>query len=167
MDLHSSNLRFPRWGPRLCDERHVILPELLVCRTQELNNVSFFFFFYFLLFIFNWRIITVLWWFCHTSTWISHRYTCVLPSWTPLLPCSPPHPSRLSQSPGFGFPASHIKFPLAVSHMVMYMFQCCSFSPHSLFPPLCPKACSSCLCLLCCSAHRIVGPISLDSVHRH
>ena len=37
---------------------------------------------------FNWRIITLQYWdgFCHTATWIDHRYTCVPPSWTPLSP---------------------------------------------------------------------------------
>ena len=30
------------------------------------------------------------------------------PSWAPLTPPSPPYPSRLSQSTGFGFPASYI-----------------------------------------------------------
>ena len=36
-----------------------------------------------------------------------------LPSWTFLLP-APPHPSMMSQSTGFGFPASYIKLSLAV-----------------------------------------------------
>ena len=43
-------------------------------------------------FIFNWRIIVLLYCvsFCHTSTWISHRYTYVPPpTWS--------HPSRLSE----------------------------------------------------------------------
>ena len=50
----------------------------------------------------NWKIIA-LWCyagFCHTSTWISHRYTYV-PSLLNLLPTSTPsHPSMLSQSTG-------------------------------------------------------------------
>ena len=59
-------------------------------------------FFKFLFIYFNWRIITLLWWFCCISTWIGHRYTCVYPpSWTPLPPPSPPYPSGLSQSTGF------------------------------------------------------------------
>ena len=36
--------------------------------------------------------------FCHTSSWIGHRYTWSPPSWTSLPPPSPPHPSRLSQT---------------------------------------------------------------------
>ena len=35
-------------------------------------------------------------------------------SWISFPPPSPPHPSRLSQSTGFGFPASYIKLPLAI-----------------------------------------------------
>ena len=34
--------------------------------------------------------------FCHTSTWIGHRYTCVPPSWIPFPPPSPPYPAGLS-----------------------------------------------------------------------
>ena len=36
------------------------------------------------------------------------------PSWTPFPHPSPPYPSRLSQSTGFGCPASYIKLPLAI-----------------------------------------------------
>ena len=36
------------------------------------------------------------------------------PSWTSLPPPTPSHPSRFSQSTGFGFPASYIKFTLAI-----------------------------------------------------
>ena len=42
---------------------------------------------------FNWRLNTSQYFggFCHTSTWISHGYTCVTPSWTPSH--LPPHPT--------------------------------------------------------------------------
>ena len=45
------------------------------------------FYFYFLKIIFNWRMIALQYWFdfCHTSTWISHRYTYV-PSHLPPFP---------------------------------------------------------------------------------
>ena len=44
---------------------------------------------------FNWRILYLQYCggFCHTLTWITHGYTCVSPSWTPLWPPSPSHPS--------------------------------------------------------------------------
>ena len=68
-----------------------ILPKFLKAHND--------FFFFLLLFIFNWRVITLQYCvgFCHTSTWISHRYTCV-PFLLNLLPTS--HPSRLSQNTG-------------------------------------------------------------------
>ena len=66
-------------------------------------------------FVFNWRIITVQYCngFCRTSTWISHRYTCDSPSWTP--PTSlPTYPSGLSRSTSFGCPASCTELALLI-----------------------------------------------------
>ena len=86
------------------------------CMLLSSPLLSFLFYF-----ICNWGIITLQYWdgFCHTSTWICHRYTHVpsllnLPptfsSWQEVIP------SRLSQSTGldFGFPTSYSKFPLAI-----------------------------------------------------
>ena len=52
-------------------------------------------------FIFNWRIGTLQYYdgFCHTSTQISHRYTRVLPSWTPSHLPSHPIPSGCHRAP--------------------------------------------------------------------
>ena len=78
--------------------------------------------------------------FCHTSPWISHRYTYV-PSILNLLPPSHPiRPHRLSQSTGLSFlcytATSH---ELSVSHMFMYIFQCYSCNSSHPHPPLlCP-----------------------------
>ena len=71
---------------------------------------------FFKLIYFNWRIITLQYCdgLCHTSTWISHKCTCVPPSWILFAPPSPPHPSGLSQSTGFECPASCIKFALVI-----------------------------------------------------
>ena len=70
---------------------------------------------FFNLFILIKREITTLWFFCHISTWIGHRYTCVSPDFNPLWPPPyPPYPSRLSQSTGFGCPASCIKLTLVI-----------------------------------------------------
>ena len=68
----------------------------------------------------------------YTSTWISHRYTCVPPSWTPFPPSSPQHPSGLSQSTNIGCSASCIEFSL-----VIYFFDCwvLSFKPAFHFFP--------------------------------
>ena len=54
---------------------------------------------------------------CCTSASIGHRHAYVPSLRNP--PLSPPYPSRLSQST-----CSYIKLPLALLHMVIYMFQC-------------------------------------------
>ena len=91
--------------------------------------------------------------FCHTSK----ICTCVPPSWTSLPLPSPFHPSGLSQSTGFGCPASCMELA-SVLHMVMYMFQCYSLkSSHPHLLPLSPKVCSLYLCLLCRPACRVIG----------
>ena len=103
--------------------------------TTTHSNILFFFFCN--LFIFNWKIIAVQYWFdfCHTPIWISHRCT-----YGPSLLSLPPtlcHPSRLLQSPSL----SSLNLPanfhwLSILRMVMYMLLCCSFhSSHLLLPP--------------------------------
>ena len=83
----------------------------VLCFQRFLLRYSFF-----LIIYFNWRMITFQYcdFFCHTSTWISHRCTYVPLSWNPLHPPSPPHPSGLSQSTGFECPASCIKLALVI-----------------------------------------------------
>ena len=81
----------------------------------------------------GWRVITLQYCdgFCHTSTWIDHRYTCIPPSWSPLPPPFPPYSSGLSQSTSFGFPASYLNSPWSsILYMVMYMFQYCSLKSY-------------------------------------
>ena len=59
---------------------------------------------------------TILYWFCHTSTWICHRYTRV-PHPEPislLPPPSPYHPSGLSQCTSPKYPVSCIEPGLAI-----------------------------------------------------
>ena len=58
---------------------------------------------------------TILYWFCHTSTWIRHErvYTCP-PSWIPLPPPSPYHPSGSSQCTSPEHPVSCIEPGLAI-----------------------------------------------------
>ena len=91
---------------------------------------------------------TVLYWFCHTSTWIRHRYTCV------------PHPEPLSFLPPRTIPLVHPSAPAPsiqyhasnldwwfILYMILYMFQC--HSPKSSYPlplPQSPKDCSIHLC---------------------
>ena len=60
------------------------------------------------LFIFNWPITALQYCvgFCHTSTWINHRYTCV-PSLLNLPPSTPSHPARLSDSTDLSSPGQN------------------------------------------------------------
>ena len=53
----------------------------------------------------------------------------------------------------------------STSHMIIYMFQCYSLkSSHPRLLPQSPEVCSLHLSLFCCSVHRIVGTIYLDSI---
>ena len=78
-------------------------------------------------------------------------YTCS-PSWIPLPPPSPYHPSGSSQCTSPEHPVSCIKPGLVIRFkMILYMFQCHSpKSSHSRPLPQSPKDCSIHLCLFCC-----------------
>ena len=116
---------------------------------------------------FNWRLITVLYWFCHTLTWISHGCTCV------------PHPKPPFRLPPHPFPQGHPSAPApstlshalnldwqSISHMIIYMFQCYSLkSSHPRLLPQSPKVCSFYLCLFCCLTYRLIVTIFLNSIY--
>ena len=99
-------------------------------------RLSFFwcFFFFLIKFIyFNWRLITILYWFCHTSTWIRQGCTRV-PHPGPashLLPHTIPlgHPS--APAPSILYPALNLDWWF-ISYMILYIFQC--HSPKSSPP---------------------------------
>ena len=57
---------------------------------------------------------TILYWFCHTSIRICHGCSGCSPSWTPLPPPSPYHPSGSSQCTSPKHPVSCIKRRLAI-----------------------------------------------------
>ena len=93
---------------------------------------------------------TILYWFCHTSTWICHGCTHVPHPEPPshLLPRTIPlgHPS--APAPSILYHALNLDWWF-VSHMILYMFQC--HSPKSSHPrplPQSPKDCSIHLSLL-------------------
>ena len=90
------------------------------------------FFLYFILFIFIFYF-TILYWFCHTSTWICHGCTRVPnpepPSHLPLHTIPLGHPS--APAPSFLYPASNLDWRF-ISYMIFYMFQC--HSPKSSHP---------------------------------
>ena len=119
-----------------------------------------FFFFYF----FNF---TILYWFCHISTWIHHRYTCVPHPEPPSL--LPPHSIPLGRpsapAPSVQYHASNLDWRL-LSYMIFYMFQCHSpKSSHPLSLPQSPKDCSIHQCLFCCLVYRSIVTIFLNSIY--
>ena len=93
---------------------------------------------------------TILYWFCHTSTWIHNGCTRVPHPEPPfhLRPYTIPlgHPSV--PAPSILYHASNLDWWF-ISHMILYMFQC--HSPKSFHPhphPQNPKDCFIHLCLL-------------------
>jgi len=109
---------------------------------SEKSCLFFLIFFSFLNFIlFNF---TILYWFCHISKWICHRYTCVPhPEPSSLIP---PHTIPLgcpsAPAPSIQYRASNLDWRL-VSFMILYIFQCHSpKSSHPLPFPQSPKDCS-------------------------
>ena len=98
-------------------------------KTINLNkrfHLEFFFKFYF--------NFTILYWFCHISKWICHRYTCVPhPEPSSLLPLpSPYHPSRSSQCTSPKHPVSCIK-PRLATHFIYDIHISMPFS--QIIPP--------------------------------
>ena len=117
--------------------------------------------------IFTLFYFTILYWFCHTLTWIRHGCAWVPkhepPSHFPPHIISLDHPR--APAPSILYPASNIDWRF-VSYMIVYMFQ--RHSPKSSHPlPLSqsPKVCSTHLCLFCCLAYRVILTIFLNSIY--
>jgi len=110
---------------------------------------------------------TILYWFCHTSTWIFLGCTRV------------PHPDPASHLPLRTIPLGHPSAPAPsilysalnldwrfVSYMILYMFQCHSpKSSHPLPLPQSPKDCSINLCLFCSLTYRVIVTVFLNSIY--
>ena len=137
-------------------------------KSWSLSFSSWFFFFNLFIY-FNWRLITLQYCsgFCDTLTWISHGCTCV------------PHPESPSYLLPYPVPQGHPSAPAlsalshawnldwwSISHMVIYMFQCCSLkSSHRRPLPQSPKLCSLSLCLFCCLTYRVIVTIFLNPIY--
>ena len=95
-------------------------------------------------------------------------YTCS-PSWTPLPPPSPYHPSASSQCTSPKLPVSCIKPGLAIHFIYDIIHVSMPFSQIiPLFPlPQSPKDCSVHLCLFCCLSYRVIVTIFLNSIYMH
>ena len=135
--------------------------------TEDLNTNKTLAFFK--LIYFNWRLITLQYCsgFCHTLTWISHRYTHVP---------HPEHPSHFLPNPTpQGHPSALALSTLShalnldwrsISHMAIYMFQCYSLkSSYPRFFPQSPKVCFLYLCLFFCLSYRVIITIFLNSIY--
>ena len=130
---------------------------------REFNCPEFYFIFQMIYFIFlnfilfNYKI---LYWFCHISKWICHRYTCVPhPEPSSLLP---PHTIPLGRprapAQSIQYRASNLDWRL-VSYMILHIFQCRSpKSSHPLPLPQSPKDCSIPQCLFCFSYTGLLLP---------
>ena len=96
-------------------------------------------------------------------------YMCFPPSWTPLSPPSPRYPSGLSQSTGFGCPASYIELALIIyfTHGNVRVSMLFSQIIPPLPSPTASKVCSLHLCLLRCHACRIIVTVVLTSIYMH
>ena len=124
-------------------------------------------------FIFNFKknlfifYFTILYWFCHISTWIHHWCTRVPNPEPPshLPPCTIPLGYPTAPAPSIMYPASNLDWQF-VSYMILYMFQCHSpKSSHPLPLPQSPKDYSIHLCLFCCLAYRVTITNFLNSIY--
>ena len=115
---------------------------------------------------------TILYWFCHTSTWINMNppwvYTCS-PSWTPLPPPSLYHPSGSSQCTSPKHPVSWIEPGLAIRFTYDIIHVSMPFS--QIIPPS-PSPTESIRLfyismLFCCLAYGVIITIFLNSMYMH
>ena len=118
---------------------------------------SQFFYYKIFLILFNF---TILYWFCHISKWICHRYTYVPhPEPSSLLPPRTIPLGRPSApAPSIQYRASNLNWRL-ISYMLLYIFQCHSpKSSHPLPLPQSPKDCSIHQCQRLLYLHRYCLP---------
>ena len=137
----------------------------LLTKSKALVTLIFIFFVVVVLFLFF--NFTILYWFCHISTWIRHRYTRVPhPETSSLLPpCTISLGRPRAPAPSMQYHASNLDWRF-VSYMILYMFQCHSAeSSHPLTLPQSPKDCSVHLCLFCCLTYRVIVMIFLNSIY--
>ena len=109
---------------------------------------------------------TILYWFCHTSIWICHRYTHVPHPEPPLPPSSLYHPSGSSQSTCPKHPVSCIEPGLEICFIWYYTCFSAILPNHpTLAFSQSPKDCSIHLCLFCCLVYWVIITIFLNSIY--
>ena len=163
---------FKVWASRLWGLSESDTTEATWQQQQQIVSCFVFFFhfnliLFFLIFFILFFNFTILYWFCHISKWIHHRYTCVFHSEpSSLLPHHTiplGHPS--APAPSIQYRASNLDW-WSLSLMIIYMFQCYSLtSSHPRLLPQSPKDCSTHLCLFCCLAYRVIITIFLNSIY--
>ena len=132
---------------------------------------SLFVFIFFQFIFIRWRLMTLQ--YCSgflpyidmNQPWI---YMCS-PSWSPIPPPSPSHPSGCFQctSPEHPSNASNLDW-WSVSPLIVYLFQCCSlWTSHPRLLPQSLKICSVHLCLFFCFAYRVIIIIFLNTIYMH
>jgi len=141
-----------------------IFPFIIKTLIWKIWCCFIYYYYYYYIFYF-----TILYWFCHTSTWICHGCTCVphpeSPSHLPprIIPLG--HPS--APGPNILCPALNLDWRFGF-YMMLYMFQCHSpKSSHPLPLPQSPKDCSIHQCLFCCLVYRVIFTIFLNSIYMH
>ena len=141
---------------------------LILYHQEQILFIFFLFYYvYFLIFIFTLFYFTILYWFCHTLTWIHHGCTCVPKHESPSH--LPPHNISLGHphvpAPSMLYPVSDIDWRFK-SYMIVYMLECHSpKSSHPLPLPLSPKVRYTHLCLFSCLAYRVIIAIFLNSIY--
>ena len=124
---------------------------MMLFKIMHSLSLIFIYFLNFILFNF-----TILYWFCHISKWIRHRYTCV------------PHPEPSSLLPPHTIPLGRPSAPApSIQYRAMNLdFQCNSpKSSHALPLPQSPKDCSIHQCLFCCLVYRVIVTIFLNPIY--
>ena len=120
---------------------------------------------------FNWRLINLQYCsgFRQTSTWTSHRRTCVPHPESPshLLPHPVPQGHPSAPAPSTLSYASNLD-RRSTSHMIIYTFQHYLLkSSHPRLLPQSRKNCSLHLCLFWCLTYRVIITIFLNSIYMH
>ena len=129
-------------------------------------NLLFLFFYYSILLLLLFLLYNIVLVLPYINMHLPRVYTCS-PSWTPLPPPSPYHPSGSSQCTSPKLPVSCIEPGLAIHFLYNIIHVLMPFSqiiPHLPLPQS-PKDCSIHLCLFCCLAYRIVITIFLNSIY--